>query len=53
MKSADVKSCTDIDSSKEINDEDPKFKIGGIVRKSKDKSIFAKRKLQIALKNFL
>ena len=35
MKLADVKSSTYIDSSKEINDKDPKFKIAGIVRKSK------------------
>ena len=42
MKPADVKSNTYIDSSKEINNEDPEFKIGFIVRKSKNKSIFAK-----------
>ena len=34
-KPADVKSSTYIDSSKEINDEDPKFKIGDIVTISK------------------
>ena len=32
MKSVDVKSNTYINSSKEINDKDPKFKIGDIVR---------------------
>ena len=32
MKPVNVKSSTYIDSSKEINDEDPKFKIGDIVR---------------------
>ena len=32
MKLADVKSSTYIDSSKEINNEDPIFKIGDIVR---------------------
>ena len=42
MKPADVKSNTYIDSSKEINNEDPEFKIGFIVRKSKNKNIFAK-----------
>ena len=38
----DVKSSTYIDSSKEINNKDPKFKIGGIVGASKYKNIFAK-----------
>ena len=33
---------TYINSSKEINDKDPKFKIGDIVRISKYKNIFAK-----------
>ena len=42
MKPVDVKSSTYIDSSKEINDKDPKFKIGGTVRTSKYKSIFGK-----------
>ena len=42
MKPVDVKSNTYIDSSKEINDEDPRFKIGDIVRISKYKNIFAK-----------
>ena len=42
MKPVDVKTNTYIDSSKEINDKDPKFKIGGTVRTSKYKSIFAK-----------
>ena len=41
MKPADVKTNTYIDSSKEINDKDHKFKIGGTVRTSKYKSIFA------------
>ena len=31
MKPVDVKPTTYIDSSKEINDKDPKFKIGQIV----------------------
>ena len=42
MKPADVESNKDIDSSKEINNKDPKFKIGNIVRISKYKNIFAK-----------
>ena len=42
MKPVDVKSNTYIDSSKEINDKDPKFKIGDIVRISKYKNIFLK-----------
>ena len=36
MKPFDVKSSTYINSMKEINDEDPKFKIGDIVRISRD-----------------
>ena len=35
MKPVDVKVSTCIDSSKETNNEDPKFKIGDIVRISK------------------
>ena len=42
MKPVDVTSSTYIDSSKEINDTDGKFKIGDIVRISKYKNIFAK-----------
>ena len=42
QKSVDVKSSRYIDSSKEINDEDPKFKIGDTVRILKYKNIFAK-----------
>ena len=42
MKPVDVKSSTYINSSKENNDQDPKFKTGDIVRISKHKSIFAK-----------
>ena len=42
MKPVNVKWSTYIDSSKEINDKDAKFKIGDIVRISKCKSIFAK-----------
>ena len=42
-KTFDVKSSAYIDSSKEINGKDPKFKIGDIVRISKHKNIFGKR----------
>ena len=42
MKPVNAKSSTYINSSKESNDKDPKFKIGHIVRISKYKSIFAK-----------
>ena len=42
MKPVNVKQSIYIDSSKEINDEDPKFKIGDIVRISKYTNIFAK-----------
>ena len=35
MKPVDVKPSIYIDSSKEINNKDPKFKIGDIVRISK------------------
>ena len=40
MKPVDTKSSTYINSSKENNDKDPKFKIGDIVRISKYKNIF-------------
>ena len=42
MKSVDVKPNTYIDSSKEFNDKDPRFKIGDIIRISKYKNSFAK-----------
>ena len=42
MKLVDVKSSTYIDSSKDINNKDHKFKVGGIARISKYKTIFAK-----------
>ena len=41
-KPVDVKPSTYNESSKEINYQDPKFKIGDIVRISKYKNIFAK-----------
>ena len=42
MKPGDVKPNTYIDSSKEINDKNLKFKIGDNVRISKYKNVFAK-----------
>ena len=42
MKPADVKDNTYIDFEKEINNKDPKFKVGEYVRISKYKNIFAK-----------
>ena len=43
MKPVDVKDHTYIDSSKEVNDKDPKFQVGDHVRISKYKNIFAQR----------
>ena len=42
MKSVDVKDNTYINTNKEINYKDPKFKVGDYVRISKYKNIFAK-----------
>ena len=42
MKSVDVKNNAYIDSSKKVNDKDPKFEVGDHVRISKYKNIFAK-----------
>ena len=42
MKLVDVKDNTYVDSKKEVNDIDPKFKEGDHVRISKYKNIFAK-----------
>ena len=43
MKPIDVKDNTYINTSKEINNKDPKFIVGDHVRISKHKNIFAKR----------
>ena len=53
MKPVIVKSSTYIDSSKEINDKDPKLKIGDIVRIPKCKNSFEKGYNPIGLKKFL
>ena len=42
MKPDDVKDNTYINFKKDVNDEDPKFKIGDCVRISKYKNIYAK-----------
>ena len=42
MKPVDVKDNTYIDFKKEVNDKDPKFKVGDHVRISKYKNISAK-----------
>ena len=42
MKPVDVKDNIYIDFKKEVNDKDPKFKVGDHVRISKYKNIFAK-----------
>ena len=42
MKLVDVKNNAYIDFKKEVNDKDPKFKVGDYVRISKYKNIFAK-----------
>ena len=53
MKPVDVKSSTHMDSRKEINYRDPKFKIGNFVRISKYKTILQKVTLQIGQNKFL
>ena len=42
MKPVDVKDNTYIDFKKEVNDKDPKFKVGDHLKISKYKKIFAK-----------
>ena len=42
MKPAEVKDNTYINADKEVNNKDPKFKVGDYVRTSKYKNIFAK-----------
>ena len=42
MKPIDVKDTTYVNTDKEINDKDPKFKVGDHIRISKYKNIFAK-----------
>ena len=42
IKPTDVRDSTYINIGKEVNDKDPKFKVGDHVRISKYKNIFAK-----------
>ena len=51
MKPVDVKDNTYIDFKKEVNDKDPKFKIGDHVRISKYKNIFAKGYAKLVRRN--
>ena len=53
MKPVDVISNTYIISNKEINNKDPKFNIGDIVRISKYKFFLQKAMFQIGMKKFL
>ena len=43
VKPIPAKDNTYIDSIKEVNDKDPKFKVGDLIRISKYKNIFAER----------
>ena len=53
MRPVDVKDNTYINFEKEVNNKDPKFKVGDCVRISKYKNIFAKDTCQIDLKKYL
>ena len=53
MKPSDVKSNTYINSSKEVNDKNPKFKIGDNVRISKYEKGLQKVTPQVRQKKFL
>ena len=53
MKPIDIKDNTYVDSKKEVNNKDPKFKAEDHVRISKYKNILQKDTHQIGLKKFL
>ena len=53
MKPIDIKDNIYVDSKKEVNDKDRKFKVGDDVRISKYKNIFAKGYTPIGLKKLL
>ena len=53
IKPVDVKDNTYIDSSKEVNDKDPKFKVGDHVKFQNTKAFLLKDTLQTGLKKFL
>ena len=42
MKPIDIRSSTHFDSTEKINNKNPKFKVGDIVKISKYENIFAK-----------
>ena len=42
IKPVDIKTNTYLDSSKEINDKDPEFKVGYVVRILRYKNVFTK-----------
>ena len=52
MKPIDVKDNTYINTGKETNDKDPKFKVGDRVRISNTKTFLLKATLQIGLKKY-
>ena len=53
MKPTGVKDNTYVDSKKEVNDKDPKFKVGDHVRFQNTKTFLLKDIHQIGLKKFL
>ena len=53
MKPVDVKDNTYVDSKKEVNDKDPKFRVGDYVTISKYKIFLLRDTHQNNLKNFL
>ena len=53
MKPIDVKDNTYINTEKEVNEKDPKFKVGDHVRISKYKTFLLKTIHQIGLKKYL
>ena len=53
IKPIDVQDNTYINIGKEVNDNDPKFKVGDLIRISRYKNILVKAILQIGLKKFL
>ena len=53
MKTVDVKDNAYIDSSQEVNGNDPKLQVGDYVRISKYKKFLLKDILRIGLKKFL
>ena len=53
MKPIDVKGNTYIDIGKEINNKDPKFKVGDLYEYQNTKTFFLKDILQIGLKKLL